>query len=301
MGNIDFISLRIFSLVAEKGSFIGAAKALQMPSSNVSRTISQLEDKLQVRLIERSTRHMRLTESGALLYSRSGALLDALAQLESDITSNKTQLKGPLRLCIPSEMGPKLLGDSIIDFSLKYPEISINCTTNLAGFESLIEDIDIAIIVTRGDLPDSDYIAQKLAEFPCCIVAAPKVIKQWGKPSNISDFRALPCITTATALQGKAWQFIKDSGEFHHISVSSNFKVNSGEMAFKAALSGVGFAILSRHACDEHIKDGSLIELNFASKAAPLNLYAVYSHRVFRPEKFRVFIDFLKADLAQFI
>lgn len=235
MDNLDFNSLRIFYSVVEKGSFIGAAKALQMPSSNVSRTISQLETKLQVRLIERSTRHMRLTESGTLLYTRSDALLEALAQIELEITSHKTQLKGSLRLCIPNEIGPKLLGDSIINFALQYPDVSINCTTNLAGFESLIEEIDIAIIITRGGLPDSDFFAQKLGEFSCCIVAAPKIIKQWGKPSNISDFSGLPCITT-TALQGKAWQFIKDGGGFHQIKVASNFKVNSGEMALKAAL-----------------------------------------------------------------
>lgn len=100
---LDFNSLKVFVAVVEKESFVGASKALAMPTSNVSRCIAQLEEKLNLQLIERSTRHMKLTQAGHLLYSRAKSLLEALEQTETELTLRQMQLKGPLRICIPSE------------------------------------------------------------------------------------------------------------------------------------------------------------------------------------------------------
>ncbi|NNS05642.1 LysR family transcriptional regulator [Erwinia sp. JH02] len=295
---LDFNTLKVFITVVERESFVRAAKVLEMPTSNVSRCISQLEEKLNLQLIERSTRHMKLTQAGHLLYIRAKPLLEALEQTETELTLRQMQFKGPLRLCIPNEVGPALLGSVIADFACQYPDLEISCVTNLSGFESLRDDLDLAIIITRGQMDDSDYIARHLVTIPCTIVAAPSVIQRYGTPTQIQQFEELPCITTVSALKGAPWQFVNKKGGFETIKVKAHYRVNSGEMAGRAAVSGVGFAILSKQACQPYINDGRLIEIACEQSAAPLQLFALYSDRRYLPAKTRALIDYMHQKLS---
>lgn len=295
---LDFNTLKVFIAVVDRESFVGASRALEMPTSNVSRCISQLEEKLNLQLIERSTRHMKLTQAGQLLYARAKPLLETLEQTESELTQGQAQLKGPIRVCIPNEIGPALLGSVIADFACQHPDVEISCVTNLSGFESLRDDLDLAIIVSRGQMDDSDYIARHLVAIPCTIVAAPSVIQRYGTPTHIQQFEELPCITTVSALKGAPWQFVSAKGRFETIAVRGHYRVNSGEMAGRAAVAGVGFAILSKQACQPYINDGRLIEIKFEQSAAPLHLLALYSNRRFLPAKTRALIDFIQQKLS---
>ncbi|ENU47261.1 LysR family transcriptional regulator [Acinetobacter nosocomialis] len=295
---LDFNTLKVFIAVVEKESFVGASKLLEMPTSNVSRCISQLEEKLDLQLIERSTRHMKLTQAGQLLYTRAKPLLEALEQTETELTLRQMQLKGPLRICIPNEIGPALLGSVIAEFACQYPDLEISCVTNLSGFESLRDDLDLAIIISRGQMDNSDYIARHLVTIPCTIVAAPSLIQRYGTPTRIEQFEELPCITTVSALKGAPWQFVNKKGEFETIKVKGHYRVNSGEMAGQAAVAGIGFAILSKQTCQPYISDGRLVEIEFEQKAAPLQLFALYSNRRYLPAKTRALIDFIHQKLS---
>ncbi len=295
---LDFNTLKVFIAVVEKESFVGASKLLEMPTSNVSRCISQLEEKLDLQLIERSTRHMKLTQAGQLLYTRAKPLLEALEQTETELTLRQMQLKGPLRICIPNEIGPALLGSVIAEFACQYPDLEISCVTNLSGFESLRDDLDLAIIISRGQMDNSDYIARHLVTIPCTIVAAPSLIQRYGTPTRIEQFEELPCITTVSALKGAPWQFVNKKGEFEAIKVKGHYRVNSGEMAGQAAVAGIGFAILSKQTCQPYISDGRLVEIEFEQKAAPLQLFALYSNRRYLPAKTRALIDFIHQKMS---
>ncbi|HFX6225527.1 LysR family transcriptional regulator [Acinetobacter nosocomialis] len=295
---LDFNTLKVFIAVVEKESFVGASKLLEMPTSNVSRCISQLEEKLDLQLIERSTRHMKLTQAGQLLYTRAKPLLEALEQTETELTLRQMQLKGPLRICIPNEIGPALLGSVIAEFACQYPDLEISCVTNLSGFESLRDDLDLAIIISRGQMDNSDYIARHLVTIPCTIVASPSLIQRYGTPTRIEQFEELPCITTVSALKGAPWQFVNKKGEFEAIKVKGHYRVNSGEMAGQAAVAGIGFAILSKQTCQPYISDGRLVEIEFEQKAAPLQLFALYSNRRYLPAKTRALIDFIHQKLS---
>ena len=295
---LDFNTLKVFVAVVERESFVGASKLLEMPTSNVSRCISQLEEKLDLQLIERSTRHMKVTQAGQLLYTRAKPLLEALEQTETELTLRQMQLKGPLRICIPNEIGPALLGSVIAEFACQYPDLEISCVTNLSGFESLRDDLDLAIIISRGQMDNSDYIARHLVTIPCTIVAAPSLIQRYGTPTRIEQFEDLPCITTVSALKGAPWQFVNKKGEFETIKVKGHYRVNSGEMAGQAAVAGIGFAILSKQTCQPYISDGQLVEIEFEQKAAPLQLFALYSNRRYLPAKTRALIDFIHQKLS---
>ena len=113
-----------------------------MPTSNVSRYISQLERQLEQRLLERSTRSMRLTPNGQLLHERTQPLLASLEHTAQTLSERQQQLRGPLRLCVPNEVGPYLLGEPLAAFALQHPQIEISCVTNTAGMTSLLDDVD---------------------------------------------------------------------------------------------------------------------------------------------------------------
>ena len=297
---MELNALKIFIAVVENSSFVGASKTLQIPTSNVSRSISQLEEALNLQLIERSTRHMKLTQSGQLLYTRVKPLLESLEQTEAELTSQQIQLKGPLRICIPNEAGPKLLGTAIADFACQHPEITISCITNLSGLESLREDLDMAIIIHRGKMDDCDYIASHLTTIPCTVVGSPSLIQKWGLPNHTSQLKTLPCITTVSALKGMPWQFTRTNSEFSTIQVNEHYRVNSGELALKAAIAGVGFAILAKVSCQEFIDDGRLVEIELELPAAPLQLFAVYANRQYLPAKTRVFLEFIRQNIMSY-
>ncbi|ENC6368943.1 LysR family transcriptional regulator [Aeromonas veronii] len=297
---MELNALKIFIAVVENSSFVGASKTLHIPTSNVSRSISQLEEALNLQLIERSTRHMKLTQSGQLLYTRVKPLLESLEQTEAELTSQQIQLKGPLRICIPNEAGPKLLGTAIADFACQHPEITISCITNLSGLESLREDLDMAIIIHRGKMDDCDYIASHLTTIPCTVVGSPSLIQKWGLPNHTSQLKTLPCITTVSALKGMPWQFTRTGSEFSTIQVNEHYRVNSGELALKAAIAGIGFAILAKVSCQEFIDDGSLVEIELELPAAPLQLFAVYANRQYLPAKTRVFIEFVRQNIMSY-
>lgn len=294
---LDLNLLRIFVAVVEHGSFVGAARALAMPSSNVSRYISQLERQLDQRLIERSTRSMRLTPNGQLLHERTQPLLASLEHTAQ--TLSEQQLRGPLRLCVPNEVGPYLLGEPLAEFALQHPQIEISCVTNLAGMASLLDDVDLAVMVSRGMLDDSDYVAQPLATFPCIVVAAPALLAQWSPSQEIDQFRQRPCISTVDALKGMPWQFVRSDGTFVTVPVKAHYRVNSGEMALRAALAGVGFAMLSELGCRPFLADGRLVQVPLALPPAPLQLYAVYPGRRYLPAKTRALLAFLQQRVGE--
>lgn len=295
---LDLNALRVFVTVAENGSFSAGAKALQMPSSNVSRQISQLEQSLQLRLIQRSTRHMKLTSAGQTLLASMRPVLEQLAATEAELTQQQAEPEGLLRLCLPNEIGPSLFAPLMAQFALRYPKITVSCTTNLAGTEVLKEDVDIAVIITRGKMEDISVIARPLFSFPCCVVASPQLIARTGMPTDSEQLTSLPCITTVSALAGQAWQFVAADGSFKKVNVSGHYRVNSGEMALHAALAGVGFAILGEQPCRPFINRGELQEVTLELPPAPLQLSALYRERHFMPARMRAWLEFIQRQMA---
>ncbi|EPF19192.1 D-malate degradation protein R [Cedecea davisae] len=291
---MDLNALRVFVEVAKHGSFSGAAKAQGMPTSNVSRQVQQLEERLNLRLIERTTRHLKLTEAGQLLYTRMGSMLDALTDAEVALSLQQNQLTGQLRLCVPNEIGPALFAKALAEFAVMHPLLEISCTTNLSGEEVLKQDIDLAVIISRGKMADSSIIALPLLTFPCCVVAAPQLLQKVGHPTRIAQLKQLPCITTVSALNGEAWQFMMSGGRFKKVAVKAHYRVNSGEMAFQAAVAGLGFAILAKQACARYLQEGKLVEVALEHQAAPLALSIVYSGQNYLPARVKALIEFLR-------
>ncbi len=291
---LNLNALRVFVQVAESGSFTAAAQALGLPTSNVSRYVAQLERQVGQRLLERSSRQLRLTSVGQGLFDTVQPWWGALLQAEQDLLDQRTRLSGRLRICIPSEIGPFLLADTLADFAAQHPDLELHCQTNLEGPKVLAQDFDLALLMCRGDLPDSNLVVQELHSFECQVVAAPKLIEQYGMPNSLEALEQLPCITTDTALDGMAWQFVLPDGRFQVLNVPSRFRVNSGRLAWSGAVKGLGFAILAKQGCQKEIDKGDLLPVPLPLPPAPLRLVLAYTHRRHLANSARALIDYLK-------
>ena len=164
-----------------------------VPASNVSRHVAALERSLGVRLLERSTRHLRMTEAGRLLYQRAKPLLDTLATAE-ELGAGEQALRGPLRMCMPAK--PAAAGPDHRGILRQPSGVELQCDTRMAGEQALREDMDLAIVFHRGDQEDSTLVTRELASLPSLIVAAPGLIARSGMPTRTAQLKTLPCITT---------------------------------------------------------------------------------------------------------
>lgn len=294
---MDLNAVRVYAAVVDEQSFAGAARLLSMPSSNVSRHVATLEKKLGARLLERSTRHLRMTEAGQLLYQRAKPLLDALASTQEELGAVRRELRGPLKMCMPGE-APRLLAPILAEFCDLHPGIELECDTRLTGIDALREDVDLSIVFHRGRQEDSALITRDLVTLPSLVVAAPALLAKTGTPRHVRQLKALPCITTLSALKGQPWQFDDGAGGIVKVPVRSRYRVNSGELALAGARQGIGFAILAAMSCQDDLAAGRLQEVPLDLRPAPLQLLGVYTHRHSVTARVRALLEFMQSRLS---
>ncbi|KZN68204.1 hypothetical protein N473_07205 [Pseudoalteromonas luteoviolacea CPMOR-1] len=267
-------------------SFKRASEQLALPTSNVSRHIALLEQQLNVRLFERTTRKMRPTEAGKKLYDSTFSLLGSLQSALQETSLQTDQVSGHLKIMTPDL---PFIGEVLASFVAKNPLISLSCDTQLEAKEGVVDGFDIVLSFNRGSLEDSGWVAKEIVRWPSCIVAAPNLLAQYPKPKSLQELSALPCITTLSVMQGSPWRFKED----YLLTVQSSYKVNSGNIARAAAIQGLGFAILPFHACEKAIEQGQLLEIKLDREPEDLVLNAFYSGRKYPLQKVKAFISHL--------
>lgn len=293
INNIELQWLLSFQKVYEQLSIKRAAELSQIPKSNVSRHVALLEQALNVRLLERTTRKMVATEAGELLYQNLTPLLVAMGDVLQESYQSNDLVSGHLKVITPDL---PFLADAIAEFCHKYPNIQLSCDTQLNPEEGLLEGFDIVIRFGRGPVEDSGWVAKELVRWPSCVVASPSLLDKHPKPNSMTELVKLPCITSLSVLQGMPWKF-KRAGT---VNVSSRYKVNSGHMAKSAALKGLGFAILPYDACRQELEEGLLIKIDsLADEPEDLVLYAFYSGRRYPFKKVKAFLEYLQLVIQQ--
>jgi len=279
-----------FQAVYEKLSFKQAAEQLQLPTSNVSRHVALLEQQLNLRLLERTTRKMIATAAGKQLYQSITPLTQAVNDTLEEVSLYGDSLSGHLKIILPDL---PFMAEIIAEFCLQHPRIHLSCDTQLNPKEGLLDGFDLVLSFGRGELEDSGWVAKEVLRWPSSVVVAPQLLNKYALPRSLNELRTCPCITTLSVLQGMPWRFKKGQT----IQVQSSYKVNSGNIAKAGALKGLGFAILPTHACQAEIDDGSLIKVDLNDEPEDLVLYAFYSGRKYPLEKVKVFLEHLQLGL----
>lgn len=284
--------LRLFIRVIETGSFTAAGETLGVQKSTISRRIAQLEDDMGVRLLQRSTRRLQLTDEGQSLFERCGPLLDELEQTQAEVAATHTEPRGRLRLTMPPELGAFIMNGVVASFSQRYPQIELDIELSTRLTDLIEEGIDLAIRV--GTLTDSTMVGRKLAEINLGLYASPAYLTQCGEPKTPDDLREHNCLGMRKADNSWAFQNWRD-GE--PLPITGRLRANSLTFLRGMILQNIGIARMPRSFVADEVKRGELRQLLPDFEIAPIDVHAVYPSRRHLNPKVRLFIDHAQEQL----
>jgi len=287
--------MQTFVRIVEAGSLSAAAAQMGTTQPTVSRRLQTLERSLGVRLLNRSTHTMRLTDDRERCYERVRELLASWAAFESDLRGVGEEPEGILRVVAPHAFGQERLIKPLADYLKRYPRMTVEW---LLHDDSSIQDfiaagIDCAIQV--GEITDLALVAIKLAEVPRIVVAAPSVLDGIAPPEQATDLTRLPWLALRTYYRNEVLLRNVLTGKEQRISISPRMSTDSLYALRSAALQGLGVAIASAWVLADDLKAGRLVHLAPQWQAAPLPVSLVYPYARFYPARLRCFIDIMRA------
>jgi DNA-binding transcriptional LysR family regulator len=289
-----FIEMEAFNAVVDSGSFVKAADNLNTSKAAVSRYVSDLETRLGVRLLHRTTRKLSLTDEGQIFFLRSKELLSELNNAELEITSRNDVASGLIRINTPVTFGIKHLSPLWGKFLERYPEIKLEITLADRIVDLVEEGYDVAIRI--ANLASSNLISKKLSATRLILCASPAYLKKHGIPQHPDELAHHATIAYSLFSTKDEWHFDGPEGQ---ISVKTNPRIhsNNGDTCRAVALNGMGIILQPSFLISEDIQSGALIELMPQYKSIELGIYAIYASRKHLAPKIRVLIDFLAENL----
>jgi len=284
--------MNVFSKVAELSSYTKAAKQLNIPKATVSRRIKSLEEKLQVKLINRDTRKLSLTEAGDHLYRSSLSSLLQLKAIERETSSYQTNPIGDLKVTMPVEVSIGLLNDIISDFILLYPQINLelNITNDLVDI--ITDGYDIAI---RGGTPkDSNLIFKKILSSKLNFCCSQQFLDNRAHLRHPADIANDELVT----FNSPRYQHLKLTNDEEEVMLhaKNNLNTNSFDMLLQYTKKGLGIAVLPTSVCYDAITSGELVSVLQDWHAQDVSLYALYPDKV-KTKKLELFISYIKSRL----
>jgi DNA-binding transcriptional LysR family regulator len=282
-------SLASFVKVVETGGFAAAARALEISPSSVTIHIRSLEERLGVRLLNRSTRKVSLTEIGQAYYERCVRILAELDAADETASAMQVSPRGSLRLNASIAI-PSLIAPVIAEFVRLYPEVSIDMTMTDRMVDMVEENYDLA--VRNIPIADSSLIVRKIAPYRFVICATPKYFELHGKPERPEDLARHNCLVYAQSPWRSEWPLHGPDGEAL-VAVSGNLRSNSAIALCSAALNDQGLLLTSSFIVADHIKAGRLIPVMGDFLRSEYAIEAIYPDRHHLTAKVRTFIDML--------
>ena len=282
--------------VVETGSFTAAAERLGMSKALVSKYVGEIEKQLGIRLFNRSTRRLSLTEAGSRYYQGALSLSNEYAQLVDTVTGEQTNPRGLIRISTSVTFGDTVLAPKLPLFLEQYPDLKVEVQLTDRKIDMLEEGIDVVIRI--GSVDDSTLIAKQINQFPLTLCASPAFIKKQGRPHKVSDLQDINCIVDSNFRIGKQWPFTDKNGHSQTITINSNVSVNSPRSVRALAIAGAGIALVPKFIVQEALDQGVLVEVLPEYNTLSFGLFAIYPHRRYLPQKVRCFIDFLTEEFS---
>jgi DNA-binding transcriptional LysR family regulator len=285
--------LTIFVRAAESGSFSRAARELRLSQPSVSRIIGELEARLGVKLLLRTTRRITATDAGALFLDRAREILAEMEDAE-DAARGLDSLRGVIRLALPVVYGTREVIPRLPKFLDLHPELKVEMTVSDARQDLVAEGADVAIRL--GELGDSVFGARKLATLERMLAASSGYLKARGTPKTPSDLAAHDCIFGPGNFGRDSWSFNRNGTEIS-VDVRGRIHTNSGSGVFASVMAGLGIAMVSTAMAGPEMKAGLLVPLLRGYKLSPVEVHAVFPGGPRPSAKVRVLVDYLAEDL----
>lgn len=280
-----------FVQAVDRGSFSAAARELDLTPSALSKLITRLEDRLGVRLLSRSTRHLELTTEGETFYRSSQAILAALEDAEAEVVNAGSSPRGLLRLHCGTTFGSHQLAPALPRFFKRYPGVSIELSISDQPPELIGECFDLAI--RKGRLEDSSLIARRICDINRVVCASPAYLAEHGTPSKPEELLQHNCLWITRLPVLRRWPFAMGRG-VQTINVNGNVAANNADTVLQLALAGIGIARLTDVTVSEALRSGSLLPILTAyQQVETIPLYAIFPGGRHVASKVRVMVDFL--------
>ncbi len=283
--------IRAFIDVVEAEGFSAAARKTGRSKALLSKYVRELEDDLGALLLNRTTRQFSMTEAGHTYYRTASDILKEIDNLADLVRENNQQLKGRLRISVPRTFVDADVGQSLIDFAKENPNLSLEIAADDRFVDLIEEGFDVAVRVTR--LEDSGMIARKISDFRLHLYATREFLDRYPALEHPNDLARVPfIIDTNTRSQGTIRFVDADSTSFN-VAISGTLEVNSPHATLRAALAGLGIAVVPDFIGRKAIESGQLLTLFNDYLPTDRGIYAVYPHRRYLPAKVRIFVDYL--------
>lgn len=290
-----FLEMQTFNAVVDAGSFVKAADALDLSKAAVSRYVVDMETRLGVRLLHRTTRKLSLTEEGQVFYARSKELLAELQEAEDEVTARSDAASGLLRINAPFAFGILHLAPLWGEFKALHPKVSLDVTLADRLVDLVEEGYDVAIRIAK--LENSTLVSKRLATTRIVLCASPQYLAQHGTPQHPSELINHAIISYSYRSAKDEWTFTGPQGT---VSVKTKpcIHTNNGDTCRAAALSHQGVILQPTFLVGKDLADGSLVELMPSYRSEELGIYAVYPTRKHVSAKVRALIEFLATHFA---
>src|SRR5690606_34579856 len=251
--------MQVFVCCVEEGGFSAAARRLDMTPSAVSKQIRRLEDRLGVRLFNRTTRRISLTEAGELYFRHCSRILAEIAAAEEEVSALQGAVRGRLRLSITAAFGRVVVVPALKDFLARYPELDVELELTDRPVDVVREGLD-AVIQLSEQVDDPSLVARRLAVNERIICASPDYLARHGLPQRPEELRRHNCLVMYSVSRFNDWEFSDHQGS-RVVEVSGNFQANTADALYEAALAGIGIARLSTWLVAGDIRAGGLAQI----------------------------------------
>ena len=282
--------ISIFVTVVDAGSFTSAADKLDLSKSQVSKCVNRLEATLGARLMNRTTRRLRLTEAGTTLYESSKRALEEIDDAQTAVSRLQGAPRGTLVVSASVAFGSSQLPPVVRELTERFPELSIDLRLEDRHVDVVREGVDVAIRITE-DTRDSTLVYRRLARNRQVICASPEYIARRGLPRTPQDLAGHDCIVQTQRATPRTWQFTTRDGRKLSVPVNGRISISSALAVREAMLQGLGVAELNSYLVGPEILTGRLVRLLEEYEPRELSIYAVYPQRRYLAPKVQVFVD----------
>jgi len=283
--------MAVFRRVVEAKNFSAVARETNMSQSTVSKHIAALEERLGTKLINRSTRSLKLTEAGKEYYHHCIRILNDFQEAEASIGKGKIKPTGTLRISTSTAFGRNCMLPYLNEFFTAYPDINIDLLFDDHYVDLVKQGIDLAIRI--GPLADSSLIARKIGSSPRVVVASPDYLVKHGRPKKPTDLEKHECLFYSLQKSPDLWYFNSTQEGDESIRVNGRFKASSPDAICDAAMAGIGIAVLCEWVVQKYLQQGKLKIILPDYKPTAYDIHAVYPERRFVPQKVKRMIQFL--------
>lgn len=294
MGKLkDLDEIVVFARVVEAGSFTGAAAALEMPKSTVSRKVSDLESRLHARLVQRTTRKLSLTDVGRTYYAYAARIVGEIEEAERAVGRLEEVPRGPLRVTTPLSFA--FLGPIFASYARKYPEVVVDVVSTDRRVDLVDEGYDVAI--RAGSLADSTLVARPLGSMSRIAVATPRYLKKRGRPREPAALARHDALVFGAGASPTTWRLVAGAKEVE-VVVKPRMIANDMDLLREAALADLGVAMLPIFAGVAEIRAGRLERVLGEWCSSPVAIHAVYPSTRHLSPKVKTFVDHLREGLT---